>query len=94
MSVTPSSTNVTVGQTASVIVTVDDFGSGSGDGRITYQILNNGNDTLYLGDSELTTSNGMPIPAGGTMAINMRLGSVLYAISDGISQDIRIMKVN
>ena len=94
MGVTPSSINVTVGQTASVIITVDDFGSGSGDGRITYQILNNGTSTLYLGDSELTTSNGMPIPAGGTMGLNMRLGAELYAISDGTSQDIRIMKVN
>lgn len=94
MSVTPSSTNVTVGITASAIITVDDFGSGSGDGRITYQILNNGNSTLYLGDSTVTVNNGMPIPAGGSMAINMRLGAVLYAISDASSQDIRIMKVN
>ena len=94
MSVTPSTANVTVGNTSSLIITVDDFGSGSGDGRITYQILNNGNATLYLGDSEVTTSNGMPIPAGGTMALNMRLGAELYAVSDGTSQDIRIMKVN
>jgi hypothetical protein len=93
MATTPSSTNATVGITAEILITVDDEATGAGDGRITYQILNNGDSTIYLGDSDVTVVNGFPIPIGGSMAINMRLGAILYAISDNSSQDIRIMKV-
>ena len=90
----PISTNTTVGVSVTEIVNVDDYGSGNKDGRITYQILNNGNVTIYLGDENVTTNSGMPLPAGATMGINLRLGGKVYAISTSSSQDIRIMKVS
>lgn len=93
MAITPLSTNAVVGITAAILVDVNDLTTGGGDGRITYQILNNGNSTIYLGDSDVTVVNGFPVPIGGSMAINMRLGAKLYAISDTVAQDIRIMKV-
>lgn len=93
MATTPLSTNETVGTAAAILITVDDEASGNGDGRITYQILNNGNSTIYVGDSDVSDVNGFPIFVGASMAINMRLGAVLYAISETSNQDTRILKI-
>ena len=92
MATTPLSTNETVGSTAGILITVSDIDSGGGDGRITYQILNNGTNTIYIGDSDVDDANGFPIFVGASMAVNMRLGAVLYAISESGNQDTRILK--
>lgn len=92
MSITASA--VTVGTAATAIISGEDYASGSGDGRVTYEILNNGNVTIYIGGTNaVTTANGSPIPAGGARTLDLRLGAVVYAISSSAGQDVRILKV-
>ncbi len=92
MSITASA--VTVGTAATAIITGDDYAAGNKDGRVTYEILNNGSVTIYIGgNSSVTTSNGSPIPAGGARTLDLRLGSVVYAIASSAGQDVRILKV-
>jgi hypothetical protein len=94
MSGTIQATKVTAGLTAVELVSVTDEASGRGDGRITYEILNNGSATLYIdGVNTVTANTGSPIPAGGARTLNLRLGAKVWGISTSADQDIRILKV-
>jgi hypothetical protein len=85
---------VTVGTAAVLIISGEDYAAGSKDGRVTYEILNNGTATLYIGGTNsVTTANGSPLPAGGARTLDLRLGSVVYAIAGAAGQDVRILKV-
>lgn len=84
----------TVGTTATQIINVTDVSAASKDGRITYEILNNGTTTVWIGgNDQVTQANGAPLPAGGVRTIDLRLGAVVYAISTQAGQDIRILEV-
>ena len=92
MSIQTSAT--TVGLTASAIISVEDFSSAAKDGRTTYEVYNNGTSVIYLGGSNaVTTANGIPVPAKASRTLDLRLGSVIYAISGSAGQDVRIMVV-
>jgi hypothetical protein len=92
MSITTSA--VTVGTEAVLIVNAEQFAASGGDGRMTYEILNNGNSIIWIGGtSGVTTANGSPLPAGGVRTLDLRLGAVVYAISDQAGQDVRILEV-
>lgn len=87
-------TATTVGTTASQIISVEDFSAAADDGRITYEILNNGNSVIWIGgDDTVTDTTGTPLPAGGVRTLDLRLGAVVYAISNAAGQDVRIMEV-
>jgi hypothetical protein len=87
-------TKIIAGLTAVELVHVTDEAAGRGDGRITYEILNNGTATLYIdGANTVTTATGSPIPAGGARTLNLRLGAKVWGISTSATQDIRILKV-
>jgi len=87
-------TAVTVGTAASLIITVGDFAAGGKDGRVTYEILNNGSSVIWIGGTNgVTTANGSPLPAGGARTLDLRLGATVYAISDQAGQDVRILEV-
>lgn len=93
MSITTSA--ATVGTAASLIISGEDYAAGAKDGRITYDIYNNGSATIYIGgNSNVTTSNGMPIPVQANRTVNLRIGAVVYAISGSAGQNIRLMKVS
>lgn len=84
----------TVGTTATQIINVTDTSAAAKDGRITYEILNNGSVPIWIGgNAQVTSSNGSPLPAGGARTIDLRLGAVVYAISSQADQDIRILEV-
>jgi hypothetical protein len=87
-------TATTVGITATQIISVTDISAATKDGRTTYEILNNGSETIWIGGTnQVTSSNGSPLPAGGARTIDLRLGAVVYAISTEAGQDIRILEV-
>jgi hypothetical protein len=87
-------TAVTVGLTATAIITVGDFAAAAKDGRITYEILNNGTEVIWLGgNAQVTDATGSPLPAGGARTLDLRLGAVVYAISTAAGQDVRILEV-
>jgi hypothetical protein len=89
-----NATATTVGTTATQIISVENFSAGSKDGRVTYEILNNGLQTIWIGGtSGVTSANGSPLPAGGARTLDLRLGAVVYAISAAAGQDVRILEV-
>lgn len=93
MSITTSAT--TVGTAAVLLISGEDYASGSKDGRITYDIYNNGSATIYVGGtSDVTTSTGMPIPVQANRSLNIRIGATVYGISGSAGQNVRIMKVS
>lgn len=57
-------------------------------------IHNNGASTIYLGDSSVTTSNGLPLVAGEKIAFDIagNPNVVIYAIAVG-SIDVRILEL-
>jgi hypothetical protein len=92
--VTINTSAKTVGLTASSIILVENFASAAKDGRITYEVYNNGSATIYLGGtSGVTTSTGIPIPPKASRTLDLRLGANIYAISGTAGQDVRVMEV-
>lgn len=92
MSITTSA--ATVGTAAVLLISGEDYSAGNKDGRITYDIYNNGTATVYIGGtSAVTTATGTPIPVGGSRTLNLRIGATVYGISGTAGQNLRIMKV-
>jgi len=55
-----------------------------------------GNNTIYIGDQNVTTANGLPIVAGEKIAIDIQghQNVKVYAISDAGGQDVRLMELS
>ena len=78
--------NITISGAASKIPTT------AVTGRITLLITNNGNATLYIGDSTVTVSNGTPIEPGEKFPLDLDANVDLYGITAGTSVDIRVLE--
>jgi hypothetical protein len=62
------------------------------DGRCTYEIYNDSAHTVYLGGASVTTSTGIPLPAGTSRTIALRLQGEVFAISAS-NASVRVMRV-
>lgn len=83
------STAVTVGTSATALP------SSALSSRKSMIVFNNGNTTIYLGPSGVTTSSGLPVYAGAySPAINLGAGVTLYAISGSAGQNVRVFEVS
>lgn len=60
-------------------------------GRRTIQIFNTSDTDIYVGDEDVTTSNGAPVPAGGNYSCD--IGSGLYAVCGTAGKIIRILEL-
>lgn len=60
-------------------------------GRKWILVFNNGSGAIYVGGSAVTTSDGIPVPAGGSASFPVGPGTSLYAISTA-TQDVRTME--
>jgi uncharacterized repeat protein (TIGR02059 family) len=67
--------------TAGVAVQVASAGSIKG-----VAVVNPSGITVCLGDSDVTTSDGLQITAGETYTLDLRAGQVLWAIADGTAE--------
>ena len=63
-------------------------------GRKWIVVYNNGSAAIYVGGSGVTTSSGVPVPAGGSASFPVGPGISLYAISTAASQDVRTMEAS
>ena len=63
-------------------------------GRKWILVYNNGSDTIYVGGSGVTTSSGVPVPAGGPASFPYGANIQLYAISATAGQDVRTMEAS
>lgn len=61
--------------------------------RRTVLVYNDGSDTVYVGDSSVTTSNGVPVAVGSSVSLNLGPGLTLYGISGTAGQDVRTLEV-
>lgn len=83
-------TDNTVGTT---VVTLPNYGQLFG--RRAVQIYNNSANTIYIGGSDVTVSNGIPIPASAySQAIDAGYDMVLYGIAASNGNDIRVLEVS
>ena len=55
-----------------------------------------GNNTIYIGASDVTTANGLPLVAGEKIAIDIQghQNVKVYAISDAGGQDVRVLELS
>lgn len=60
--------------------------------RVTITITNVGSETVYVGASNVSTANGLPITAGSTRAFDLGAQVTLYAISASGNQDVRTLE--
>ncbi len=57
------------------------------------EIYNNGSVAIYWGPSDVTTSSGVPIAAGGSRAFDLGAGEVIYLISGTAGQNVRVGRI-
>lgn len=57
--------------------------------RDSLLLSNNGASAVFLGDSAVTTSTGLPLAAGASLSLNT--GSALYAVTAAGSIDVRYL---
>ena len=78
------STAVTVGTTRVLAVAADDTH------RVVY-IHHQSNNSIYIGGSDVTTSNGLHIEKDDTVAIDLPSRQDIYAIASHAAQEIRVL---
>jgi len=61
-------------------------------GRIFLMVKNNGANTVYLGDANVTTSNGMPLEPGDVLSFDLKQEVPLYGITASGSSDVRSLE--
>jgi len=61
-------------------------------GRRFITVYNGSGAPLYLGDSGVTTTNGLTLPNGSSMSLNLDAGVILYGIQAAAAGDIRVFE--
>jgi len=87
--VTIQSAAVSVGTTATALNAAESAGSD----RVSLVVYNNGASTIYVGGSDVTTSNGVPIAAGASLAVNeLDVAERLYGIVASGTVEARVLR--
>lgn len=83
-------TSVTVGTS---LATVPGYGVLSN--RRSIIIYNNSNATIYVGGSDVTTTNGMPVPPNSYSPIlDAGVNVIMYAIASSSNNNIRVLEIS
>jgi hypothetical protein len=56
-------------------------------------IYNNGTATIYVGGSDVTTSNGIPIEVGSSLGMDVTVTETLYGIAASGTHNVRVLEV-
>ena len=65
------------------------------DNRRSILVYNNSSNTIYIGGSDVTSTNGMPVPASSYSPIlDCGISMILYGIATAGSNDIRVLEVS
>lgn len=81
-----SSAAVTVGTSAVVLGTAIA-------GRTRVMVQNNGDKPIFVGPTGVTTSSGLEVSKGGTLALELGEAVDLYGISTNAGQDVRVLQL-
>lgn len=83
-------TSATVGTTLTQLPSY-----GQLDSRRSLIVYNNSSNTIYIGGSDVTTSNGLPIPANSfSPGIDAGYNLVVYGIASQAGNNVRVMEVS
>ncbi len=86
---TPKTTQVSVTSAAAIVV-AKPTGAGQGTGRagtgVIFKALAGNGQTIFLGDSTVTTSTGFPLAAGDTVSLNVDDPSKVWAVATSGTQ--------
>ena len=61
-------------------------------GRILLIIFNNSTDIIYIGGSDVSTSNGYPIYPHSSLSLTVEDTAVVYGVSAGATSDVRLLE--
>lgn len=61
-------------------------------GRTSIAVKNNGSNTIYLGDSTVTTTNGYPLAAGAEISLDLSADVDLYGRVASGTENARILE--
>ena len=61
-------------------------------GRIFEMVKNNGASTVYLGDANVTSINGMPLEPGDVLSFDLKEQVVLYGRTASGTSDVRSLE--
>lgn len=63
--------------------------------RRSIQIYNNSSNTIFIGGSDVTATNGMPVPASSySQALDLGVDTILYGIASSGSNNVRCIEVS
>jgi hypothetical protein len=62
------------------------------DGRCTYEIYNDSNETVYLGGSDVSVENGIPLPPSTSRTIALRIQGRIFGVA-AETASVRVMRV-
>lgn len=84
-----ASAAVSVATTATALHAAESAGSD----RVPLVVANVGAATIYVGGSDVTTSNGVPIAAGASLTVNeLAPGEVLFGIVAASTVEARVLR--
>jgi hypothetical protein len=81
----PSSAQVSVGTTATVLAAATDFDQ-------TVWLHNSGGGVVYLGASNVTTSNGYKLDNGDKLTVTVGDSEALYAVTASGTQTVAVLR--
>lgn len=80
-------TNYSIGTVAALIAPADS-------NPVSIHIHNNSEHSIYVGSANVTTTTGLNILKQQTEEFYLTPGDSLYAISDGASRDVRVLRLS
>ena len=81
-----------VNSTTSVSTTAVPIPATAATGRIFTMVKNNGASTVYLGDANVTSSNGMPLEPGDVLSFDLKQEVILYGRTASGTSDVRSLE--
>tara|TARA_Y100000310_G_scaffold37698_1_gene35364 strand:+ start:1231 stop:1509 length:279 start_codon:yes stop_codon:yes gene_type:complete len=61
-------------------------------GRISITIQNNGANTVFVGHSTVTTTNGYPLAAGDSLGLDIGQDALIYGIVASATENVRVLE--
>ncbi len=81
------STSITVGTSAAVLLPAT-----AATNRRSMSIHNNGSEIVYLGGSNVTSTNGYPLAAGDSIPIDINANAKIYGRTSANSSNVRLLE--
>ena len=85
--------NVEVGQSPTSLTEIDGPFNAFDGGKVSFAFYNGSTIITYIGGEDVTTSNGIPLPAGACITLEAPFGVNVYGITDTENSSIRVLQI-